>query len=144
MSLVEEAITRLRAALPPEIRVEGALELHRVTGPGGVQPRGISAYVVPSGLVGRGRVELVGRFDQQLDRMLSIIVSFVSGNGAALPQLDRIEETLDAIITALIGWLPTGATSAMGLHRSVPIAASPGITAYEITLSSGYELRIPT
>lgn len=144
MSLVSQTIARLRGALPAEVRIEGAVELARVTAPGGVQPRGVTAYVVPSGLLGGARVELVGHFDQQIERMVSIIVSFVTGNGGPLPVLDRIEEVLDAIIVALIGWLPDGAISAMALRRCQPIAAQAGITAYEVTLSSGHELRNPS
>lgn len=145
MSLTEATIARLNATVntpTQRVTVEGARALNAVMAPGAMPVRGVSAYVMPSGMNGGPRHDLTGFYQQQVDRITTVIVAFVTGQGAPLPQLDLIETILDAITAALVGWTPDGARGAMTLRRQAILRSDPTMTAYEITLSTAFDLRI--
>ena len=55
---------------------------------------------------------------------------------------DRSEALIEAILAAMLGWQPTGATGVCILRRSQLIDASGGVFRYEITFSADHDLRI--
>lgn len=141
--LVADTIARLKERLP-SLRVEGALELERMRAPGAIMARGVTAYVMPSGIAGGARVDMSGYYSQRIERLTTILLAFASGNAAPLPELDRIEPMIEDVLVALTGWDAPGSVGSMSLRRVAPLASQPGSTVYEITFATPYDLRNTT
>jgi hypothetical protein len=141
--LVADVIARLKAGVPDlGNRVEGAGALAALSKSGGVPQAGLVAYVVPTGIAGGKAFPLTGIYRQAIDRLISVLLVINTGHAQGGSLGDRMEALTLAIINALVGWQPEGATGVVTLRRAQLIDATGGVYRHEITFAAEHELRI--
>jgi hypothetical protein len=143
MTLVTEAIARLKARVPDlGNRVEAAANYATLMKSGGVPQAAIVAHVLFTGIGGGTALPLTGIYTQKISRLLSVILTVNTGNAQGGHWLDRAEAVIDAILAALLGWQPSGASGICTLRRSQLVDATGGVFRYELTFSCDHDLRI--
>lgn len=143
MGLVSEAIARLKARVPDlGNRVEAAASYATLMKSGGVPQVAMVAHVIFTGIGGGRALPLTGIYTQKIDRLISVVLTVNTGNAQGGHWLDRVEAVVEAILAAMLGWQPTGASGICTLRRSQLIDATGGVFRYEITFSCDHDLRI--
>ena len=143
MSLVDQLIARLRTGVP-ELgnRVEGAAALGALARSGGVPQAALVAHVVPAGLVGGQDIPLTGIYRQDTTRLTTVLLTANTGHAQGGHVADRLEELIDKIILAVVGWQPPDNFGSLILRRAQLLRAEGGIFSYEITFAVAQEVRI--
>lgn len=145
MAVIPAVIARLNSMVPAlGGRVAGAADLARLMAsqtPPQVTP---AAHVYPGGLLG-GRAEpILGFYRQDIERLVSVLITVRSQDQAGARALDQIEALLDAVTEAVAGWAPTDSRGVFVLRRAQPAGASGAAFSFELTFSIPDDLRILT
>lgn len=138
--LAAEIIARLRAEVPAlGGRVEGAASFAAMLAGSAPPQVGRMAHVIPGGIVGRDVQPLTGIYRQHIDRLAEVILTVNAGQAKGVQ--DDVEDLMDAVILALVGWHPTDAFGPVAFRRLQLLSAKAGVFSWQMTFSAPYELR---
>lgn len=70
-----------------------------------------TAYVIPKTESAGENDAGTGIVSQRVMRVVSVLIGFVRMNQRKIGDLDSVEDVVEAVKTALIGWVPTGEQS---------------------------------
>jgi hypothetical protein len=143
MTAVADIQARIAARVPALAgRVGGAAELSRLIADGGLPQHGTSAMVVPNGLAPVGQGEpLVGLFRQSILDLVAVVLTYRAAQREADATTD-LAAMVRAVIEALVGWQPAGATGVVYLQRGRFLGAERGTIVYQIDFAFPDQLRV--
>ena len=82
-----------------------------------------SAFVIPKQELPGPNIAGTGIVMQQVEKRVSVLIGFVRMNQRKIGDLDSVEDVVEAVKTAMIGWVPTGEQS--------PVTYAGGGVAYQ-------------
>lgn len=141
--MIGAIITRLQAEVPVlEHRVEGAGSLADLMARNALPQHGVSANVIPLGLVGRQAEVSAGAYLQQFEEAVAIILTVRNHNAVGKAAMADLRGTIMAIVTGMIGWAPSDELGVFRLSRGSLVSASKGTIVYQIDFTITDQLRI--
>lgn len=140
--MLADLVTARLAAAGVIDRVEGALELNALIESGAMPAAGASAFVVPSGLSGGTVQSATGLFVQDVTETVAVILAVRTAAPAGGHQRGTLDDLISAVIAALAGWEPDGATDVLRLVRGTLLNLRKGVALYQIEFSVSSHLRI--
>ena len=140
--LLVDAITAQLAASGTVDRVEGALELQALVESGALPPAPTSAFVVPLGLTGGTPDAITGLYRQSVTEVVGVILAVRSAQPNAKDARGTLGAQIVAVIDALVGWQPAGATDVLRLTRGFLVSLRKGVALYQIEFSLQSQLRV--
>lgn len=142
--LVAAVLDRVATVPSLEGRVEGAADLAEMMRNNRLPQVTPAAHVLPMGLTG-GAVDVVtGLFRQHVEEAVAVVLTWRSFQGSGAGALGGLDALIDAVIHALAGWTPQGATGPLRLARGRLVSMAQGTIVYELQFLLPGQLRIPT
>jgi len=141
-----EVTARIEDAIPElNHRIGGAVELSEVLKKNGAFPQApVSAYVVPGGIQGGDDQSVIGAYQQQVLRLVTVVVAFRGLKKTAARSLTEVEPVLDALVSAIVGWTPDEETLGVFVLRGqVPVSFAGDAVVYQTDFAISDQLRIP-
>lgn len=141
--MITEIITRLKDEVAVlEHRVDGAGSLADLMARNALPQHGVSANVIPLGLVGRQAEASAGAFLQQFDEAVAIILTVRNHTPAGQKAMADLRSVIMDIVNSLVGWTPSEELGVFRLSRGSLVNASKGTIVYQIDFSITDQLRI--
>lgn len=143
--MIASLIARLGAAVPDIAgRVEGALELSEMIRQKALPQAPLHAFVIPAGLVARSQGDAAaGAFTQAIDRLVSIVLVFRSAGDVRGTRVQpKVDETVEAVVTAVCGHEPDDAIGVFRLTRGRLVEFSAGTIFYQLDFALQDQIRV--
>lgn len=143
--LVEATVTRLMAEVPELGLVRRAAEFGALLRSSSAPQAAVAAYVLPAGLDAVAPARATGVHDQDITRLVTVVLFLRGGDPAGDRLLDGLEALCGRIIAALAGWAPPGEMrDPMAFRRSRSQPWTPGSFVVEFTFAARDRLRVFT
>lgn len=141
--MLDAAIARIGARVSALAgRLHGAADFARLMASNDIRSMQSGAYVLSMSLRGGQARAATGAFIQDVEEGLSVVLVQRSEDPRALRALDTIDAQRDAVIAALLGWVPAGAPGPMRLVQGRMLNVGAGLLVFQIDFAVSTQLRI--
>lgn len=100
------------------------------------------AYVIALALTGGAARAVTGAFVQDIEENLSVVLTQRAEDPTGGAGRDWIVTQRDAVIAAIVGWVPEGSPGPLRLRRGQLINVADGVLVYQLDFSAASQLRI--
>jgi len=141
--MIDAVIARLEAEMPTlRHRIEGAASFADLLQRNALPQHGVSAHVIPLGLVGRQSDAAAGAYLQQFEEAVAIMLTVRNHTAAGKAAMADLRGTIMSVVASLVGWAPDDQLGVFQLSRGSLLSASKGTIVYQIDFSITDQLRI--
>lgn len=141
--LVDATVTRLMAEVPELGQVRRAADFAALQRSNAAPQTAVAAFVLPGGLDAAPPARATGVHDQDVTRLMSVILFLRGSDPAGDRLLDDFEALAGRIILALAGWAPPGEMRDPFTFRRARVQPwGPGSFITEFTFAARDRLRV--
>lgn len=142
--MIDEIIQKLSDEIPRlKERVQGAVDFGKLVAGGQMPSSTFSAFVLPSGLSGRGVYSTTGAFTQEFEEAASVVLAIRSFDASGKQALDPLRELIMEVFRSLGGWAPAeDAPDVLRLLNGRLLSMQAGLLVYQLDFALTDQMRI--
>ena len=141
--LIEATVARLQAEVPELGTVRRAAELASLLRSNAGPQTEVTCFLLPSGLDAAAPARGTGVHDQDVTRLLTVVLILRGGAPTGDRLLDGMEALKGRILTALAGWVPPGEMrDPFAFRRERTQPGTPGTFVVQFDFASRDRLRV--